>query len=153
MSKFLRTDTKLPPEQLAIRAKCFHPSGRFEEFTKKEVEQSIPERFEKIVKRYPDPIAIEGRWTGCYLRGTKSTGKSPQLTWILDRCGERKPSGRDSDWNMAPLSWSLLSPHSRQARSTSRRNLLSCGKTSYMSSTPEAELFVAHREIFPWLVK
>ncbi|HEY7165359.1 MAG TPA: hypothetical protein VIB79_12405, partial [Candidatus Binatia bacterium] len=51
MSEFLVTDMKLPPEQLAIRAKCFHPSGRFEEFTKEEVEQSIPERFEKIVKR------------------------------------------------------------------------------------------------------
>jgi len=41
--------TQLPPEQEAIRAKCFHPSGAFVEFANEEVEQSIPERFEKIV--------------------------------------------------------------------------------------------------------
>ena len=36
-----------PPEQQVIRAKCFHPTGAFVEFKKEEVEQSIPERFEK----------------------------------------------------------------------------------------------------------
>ena len=50
---------KLPPEQEAIRAKCFHPSGAFVEFTKDEIEQSIPERFEKVVLRYPDRVAVE----------------------------------------------------------------------------------------------
>jgi len=35
-----------PPEQQAIRVKCFHPSGNFVEFMKEEIEQSIPERFE-----------------------------------------------------------------------------------------------------------
>ena len=44
--------TNLPPEQEAIRAKCFHPSGTFVEFLKEEIEQSIPERFEKIVRKY-----------------------------------------------------------------------------------------------------
>ena len=43
----------LPPEQQAIRAKCFHPTGTFVEFKKEEIEQSIPERFEKIVGLYP----------------------------------------------------------------------------------------------------
>ena len=50
---------KLPPEQLAIRAKCFHPSGRFVEFPKEDVEQSIPARFEKIVCKYADRVAIK----------------------------------------------------------------------------------------------
>ena len=50
----------LPPEQEAIRAKCFHPTGTFNEFKKEEIEQSIPERFEKIVRLYSDRIAIKG---------------------------------------------------------------------------------------------
>jgi amino acid adenylation domain-containing protein len=50
---------KLPPEQSAIRAKCFHPSSTFIEFKKEEIEQSIPQRFEKIVRMYPDRIAVK----------------------------------------------------------------------------------------------
>jgi amino acid adenylation domain-containing protein len=49
----------LPPEQEAIRAKCFHPTGTFVEFPIEDVETSIPERFEKIVRMYPDRIAVE----------------------------------------------------------------------------------------------
>jgi non-ribosomal peptide synthetase component F len=87
MSEFLRTDAKLPPEQSAVRAKCFHPSGRFEEFTKEEVEQSIPERFEKIVKRYPDRIAIkEGAEAVTYTELNQRANRLAHA--ILDRCGE-----------------------------------------------------------------
>jgi amino acid adenylation domain-containing protein len=49
----------LPPEQEAIRAKCFHPTGMFVEFPKEDLEISIPERFEKIVREYPDRIAVQ----------------------------------------------------------------------------------------------
>jgi len=42
-----------------IRAKCFHPSGNFIEFPKEDVETSIPERFEKIVRLYPDRLAVK----------------------------------------------------------------------------------------------
>jgi non-ribosomal peptide synthetase component F len=49
----------LPPEQEAIRANCFHPTGTFAEFKLQEVEQSIPERFEKIVQKYPDRLAVK----------------------------------------------------------------------------------------------
>jgi len=49
----------LPPEQEAIQAKCMHPSGRFVEFPKEQIEQSIPERFEKIVRQYPDRPALK----------------------------------------------------------------------------------------------
>jgi non-ribosomal peptide synthetase component F/acyl carrier protein len=51
--------TNLPPEQQAIRAKCFHPTGTFVEFPKEEVEQSIPDRFEKIVRQFHDRIAVK----------------------------------------------------------------------------------------------
>src|SRR5262245_11028293 len=46
--------------QQAIRAKCFHPSGNFIEFEREEIEQSIPQRFEKIVRQDPDRVAIQG---------------------------------------------------------------------------------------------
>ncbi len=49
----------LPPEQEAIRAKCFHPSGYFFEFPQEDVETSIPERFEKIARLYPNRIAVK----------------------------------------------------------------------------------------------
>jgi len=48
----------LPPEQQAIRDKCFHPTGRFVEFKKEEIEQSIPNRFEEMVSKYPDRLAV-----------------------------------------------------------------------------------------------
>lgn len=35
----LRAD--LPPEQRVLRARCFHPSGRFREFSKEEIRQSL----------------------------------------------------------------------------------------------------------------
>jgi amino acid adenylation domain-containing protein len=50
---------RLPPEQEAIRAKCFHPFGAFVEFPKEDVETSITERFEKIAGRFPDRIAVK----------------------------------------------------------------------------------------------
>ena len=59
MSDHLRQNFSLPPEQQAIRDNCFHPSGMFVEFPFEEVEQSIPARFEKIVRRYPDRIAVK----------------------------------------------------------------------------------------------
>ena len=59
MSDFTRQVTRLPLEQQMIRAKCLHPTGTFTKFKKEEIEQSIPERFEKIVRMYPDRIAIK----------------------------------------------------------------------------------------------
>ena len=50
---------ELPPNQQAIRAKCVHPSGRFVEFPKEDVELSVPARFEKIVARYGDRTAVK----------------------------------------------------------------------------------------------
>jgi amino acid adenylation domain-containing protein len=41
-----------------IRAKCFHPSGKFIEFPREDVETSIPERFQKVVRLYSDRPAV-----------------------------------------------------------------------------------------------
>ena len=43
----------------AARSKCFHPNGRFLEFSREETDQSIPERFEKIARKYPDRLAVK----------------------------------------------------------------------------------------------
>ncbi len=51
----------LPPEQEAIRGKCFHPSGTFVEFPEGEIELSIPARFEKIVATFPDRLALKSQ--------------------------------------------------------------------------------------------
>ena len=59
MSDLRRTFPKLPSEQQAIWAKCFHPSGNFVEFKKEEIEQSIPDRFEKIVRLYSHRPAVK----------------------------------------------------------------------------------------------
>src|ERR1044071_9320598 len=49
----------LPPEQQAIRARAFHPSGTFVEFPEADAGRSVPERFEKIASQYPGRTAIK----------------------------------------------------------------------------------------------
>ena len=61
MSTPANTNFPLPPEQQAIRDKCFHPSGRFVEFPIEDVEASIPKRFEKIVRTHPNRIAVKSK--------------------------------------------------------------------------------------------
>ncbi|MBI4524346.1 MAG: non-ribosomal peptide synthetase [Deltaproteobacteria bacterium] len=63
MSDLSKNRFELPPEQQAIRAKCFHPSGTFIEFKKEEIEQSIAQRFEKMARMYPDRTAVKTRST------------------------------------------------------------------------------------------
>ncbi len=79
----------LPPEQQAIRDKCFHPTGTFVEFTKEEVEQSIPERFEKIVRQYPDRLAVKaGSRSLSYEALNQAANRVARA--ILRKCGQRK---------------------------------------------------------------
>jgi len=59
MSDLGRLIPKLPPDQEAIRAKCFHPTGTFVEFEREEINQSISTRFEKIVAQYPHRLAVK----------------------------------------------------------------------------------------------
>jgi len=47
--------------QQTIRDKCLHPSGTFIEFKKEEIEQSIPDLFEKQVGKYPDRLAVKSK--------------------------------------------------------------------------------------------
>ncbi len=59
MTKIFTVISDLPPEQRAIRDKCFHATGKFIEFKKEEIEQSIPDRFEQQVAKYPDRLAVK----------------------------------------------------------------------------------------------
>jgi Non-ribosomal peptide synthetase modules and related proteins len=47
-----------PPEQRAIRARCFAPAGTFIEFKLDEINQSVSARFEQQVAQYPGRIAV-----------------------------------------------------------------------------------------------
>ena len=61
MSGLSRHTVDIPPQQQAIRDKCFHPTGTFIEFKTEEVEQSIANRFEEQVRRYPERLAVKTR--------------------------------------------------------------------------------------------
>ncbi len=77
----------IPEEQRAIQAKCFHPSGSFTEFKKDETEQSISERFEKQVAKYPDRLAIKSKdHELTYDALNKIANRVARA--ILTRCGE-----------------------------------------------------------------
>ena len=49
----MTTRPSIPAWQQAIRDKCYHPSGTFTEFKKEDIEQSIPARFERMVRLPP----------------------------------------------------------------------------------------------------
>lgn len=59
MGNFNQRPIDLPSRQVAIRAQCFHPSGSFIEFSEADVESSIPERFQKLVRLHPERIAVK----------------------------------------------------------------------------------------------
>lgn len=47
-----------PPYQRRIIEKCRHPSNTFVPFEDAQIDQSIPERFERQVDRFPDHLAV-----------------------------------------------------------------------------------------------
>jgi amino acid adenylation domain-containing protein len=59
VSKLSRPFVDLPPEQLAIRAKCFHPTSTSTGFRIEDIEQSIAERFEWMARKYPAQVAVK----------------------------------------------------------------------------------------------
>ena len=67
----MESNINLPPEQQAIRGKCFHSSGAFVEFPMEDVETSIPARFEKIVRLHADRIAVKTEYSRRDLQPTQ----------------------------------------------------------------------------------
>jgi len=79
----------IPPSQQAIRDKCFHPSGEFIEFKREEIEQSIPERFEQQVTKYPDRLAVKTKnHELTYDELNRAANRMARA--ILEQCGERQ---------------------------------------------------------------
>ncbi len=54
----MNSQRQIPEWQQAIIDKCYHPTGVWEKFPESEYETSVPARFEKIVARFPDRLAI-----------------------------------------------------------------------------------------------
>src|SRR5262245_468507 len=84
LSKLL---SDLPLEQQAIQAKCGHPTGTFVEFGEAEIKQSIPDRFEQQVAKYPDRMAVRGKSVAfTYDALNKLANRLARA--ILNRCGQ-----------------------------------------------------------------
>jgi len=78
----------LPPEQESIRAKCFHPQGEFTELQPEEIERSVPHRFETIVERYPNRLALKSKT--CELTYRQLNGAANRIAQaILATRGEK----------------------------------------------------------------
>jgi acyl-coenzyme A synthetase/AMP-(fatty) acid ligase len=52
-------------QQLAIKARCIHPSRAFVPFSASETEGSIVERFQRQVDQFPDQLALKSRTQAC----------------------------------------------------------------------------------------
>jgi amino acid adenylation domain-containing protein len=82
------TGPELPPRQRHLRARCVHPSGAFEPLPLKATEQSIPARFEEIVRQHPARLAVRGDTSHqSYEALNRSANRIAHA--ILDRRGER----------------------------------------------------------------
>ena len=79
----------LPAEQRRIRDRCYHPTGTFIEFEKDEIEQSIPDRFEQQVCKYPNRLAVKSRSYELTYDELNRTANRLART-ILAECGEEQ---------------------------------------------------------------
>src|SRR4029077_7840256 len=144
MSDFVRDATNLPPEQEAIRAKCFHPTGRFQEFPIEEIEQSIPDRFEKVVKLYPDRVAIKEREQ--VVTYTELNERADRVAHaILDRSGERNQPVAILMEHGASALFAILAVLKAGKIYVPLDSSYPVARLQYMLLDAQAELIVAHR--------
>src|SRR5262245_25731171 len=87
MAEFTTSSPKLPAHQEAIWHKCRHPSGKFIEFPRQNIEQSIADRFEEIAALYPEKVAVKTARQSITYRELNSAGNRMARA-ILDRRGE-----------------------------------------------------------------
>ena len=82
------TAMKLPPEQEAIRAKCFHPAGKFVEFPEENVDLPISKHFERVAKQWPGRLAIKiGDCALTYAELNRQANRVAHV--ILEKCGDK----------------------------------------------------------------
>jgi hypothetical protein len=72
-------------QQYALRSRCRHPGGCASAFDREELEQSIPQRLEKIARQWPERVAVRtpyGRWIHGDLQraGCDGPSESPERT-------------------------------------------------------------------------
>jgi amino acid adenylation domain-containing protein len=73
----------------SVPGRCAGPTNPFLPFAKEEIEQSIPDRFEQQVARYPDRIAV--RTSACTLTYSELNSAANRLASILlDQLGRTK---------------------------------------------------------------
>ncbi len=85
----------LPPEQQALRDRCFHPSGTFVELEEAAIEQSIPARFEDQVRRHAARLAIETPDRAItYAELNESAPTVAEMAWMVVRQKAKQVSAR-----------------------------------------------------------
>jgi len=84
---------KLPPEQDAIRAKCFHPSGTFVEFPMEDLDTSIPARFENIVRLYPQRVAVKTKTQALLYSELNQLANQLARVILMRKGGRHEPVG------------------------------------------------------------
>jgi amino acid adenylation domain-containing protein len=93
MIESLRSPEDLPAEQQALRARCFHPSGAFAEYRREDVDRSIPSRFEEIVRRCPDRIAVKTGAHSVAYAELNALANRVARTVLGERRSQTKPVG------------------------------------------------------------
>ncbi len=73
------------------RSRCFHPNGSFIEFSREETEQSIPARFEKIVAKYPDRLAVKSENHSLTYQELNSAANRIALALLSRRGSKNEP--------------------------------------------------------------
>src|SRR5262245_534468 len=59
MRRLTEPRANIPELQQTIRDRCYHPLGTVMAFDKEQIEQSIPARFEQVVRQHPDRLATQ----------------------------------------------------------------------------------------------
>jgi amino acid adenylation domain-containing protein len=94
---WIRDHEKFPEVEIlmssdhAARSQCFHPNGSFLEFSRAETRQSIPERFEKIVRMYPDRLAIKTKNHRLTYKGLNDAANRVAQKILSDRGTKNAP--------------------------------------------------------------
>src|SRR5215813_10385826 len=88
MSDRVNHTLELPQEQRAIRDRCFHPSGAFDEFPIEDVETSVPARFEKIAQQFSQRMAVKTS-AGALTYEALNTSANRVAHGILKQMGDR----------------------------------------------------------------
>jgi len=91
MTNIFTAISDLPPEQRAIRDKCFYPLENLVEITNEGIKQSIPHSFEQQVARNPDRVAVKTKnHSFTYDQLNKAANRVANA--ILAQCGKGQES-------------------------------------------------------------